>query len=507
MSGRSLDSINLSAKQAYIASLGRCLASLNQSAHASRQKDNFQRSIRAMSIWGAYPWRRLDNLPRRISALSLLVRFLTIPLSTINGVLYFSFKYLEYLPYRQFRKLDYSKRKVGVFSPTLHLKEFSDRSYTGFWGELKFLDSSLRADTAWFLIPYRPIGASNRRIAREISHINQGEEFLLIPLAAFLSFGVLIEAIFQVLSFHAFIAKLFLLELINHSNDKLSYVLGFIDLGISLSRTELNRHFITSAMSGENQLKNCIHLMEGQSWEIALNDLSSHSNFGCWGVIHTPLRGEDSQILNYLLAINGKSLAEQMQGICCPGELSLNYLRELGLTKKLLRLVEAQRFNHYREVQKFTYSNNSKKILYVADANLETTKLFVGFSRSVIAKERNLDLQFFIQPHPSQVHLEFEMLQKLDVAENREFGLIIFGPQTSSFIQSEFGVSNIRIFSPFTEVSYSPLGVECMIPRIEAIDSVGDQIKNQFKLGVSADSIAIKDSSFTKWRLLIDELL
>jgi len=396
---------------------------------------------------------------------------------------------------------------VGVFSPTLHLKEFSDRSYTGFWGELKFLDNSFSADTAWFLIPYKPIAASNRQMAREISHINQGEEFLLIPLAAFLSFGVLIKAIFQVISFHAFIAKLFLLELINHSNDNISCILGSIDLGISLSRTELNRHLITRATTGVNQLKNCIHLMEGQSWEIALNDLSRECNFGCWGLIHTPLRGEDSQILNYLLAINGKSLAEQMQGICCPGELSLNYLQELGLTKKQLRLVEAQRFNHYGEVQKFTYSNNSKKILYVADANLETTKLFVGFSTSDIATGRNLGLKYFIQPHPSQVHLDFEMLQKLEVADNREFGLIIFGPETSSFLQSEFGESNIRIFSPLAEVSYSPLGVECMIPRIEVTESVEEQIKNQFKLGVSADSIAIKDSNFTKWRLLIDELL
>ncbi len=502
-----MDNSNLSAKQAYIASLGRCLASITQSAHTSSQKDNFQRTIRAMSVWGAYPWRKLDDLPRPISALSLLVRFLTIPLSTINGVFYFSFKYLEYIPYRQFRRLDYSKRKVGVFSPTLHLKEFSDRSYTGFWGEFKFLDSSFSADTAWFLIPYKPIGASNRRIAREISRINHGEEFLLIPLAAFLSLRVLINAIFQVISFHAFIAKLFLLELTNHSNDDFTYVLSSIDLGISLSRTELNRQLITSVMTGENQLKNCIHLMEGQSWEISLNNLSTQSNFGCWGVIHTPLRGEDSQILNYLLSIDGKNLAEQMQGICCPGELSLNYLQELGLANKQLRLVEAQRFNHYRETQKLTYSNNSRKILYVADANLETTKLFVGFSTSDIAAGRNLDLQFFIQPHPSQVHLEFDMLQKLDAADNREFGLIIFGPETSSFLQSEFGESNIRIFSPLTAVGYSPLGVECMIPRIEAIESVEDQIKSPFKLGVSADSIAIKDTSFKKWRLLIDELL
>jgi hypothetical protein len=247
--------------------------------------------------------------------------------------------------------------------------------------------------------------------------------------------------------------------------------------------------------------------MEGQSWEIILNDLSIKSNFGCWGVIHTPLRGEDSQILNYLLAINGKNFAEQMRGICCPGELSLDYLQELGLTKKQLRLIEAQRFSHYGDSQKFTYSKSSKKILYVADANLETTKLFAGFATGQIAMEGDSDLQFFIQPHPSQVHLDFGMLQKLDDVDSREFGIIIFGPETSSFLQSEFGESNIRIFSPLSASSYSPLGVEWKIPRIDAIESVGDQIESLFRLSVNANSIAIKDTSFKKWRMLIDELL
>ncbi len=502
-----MDSRTLLAKQAYIASLGRCLTDINQSVHASSHRDNFHKTIRAMSVWGTYPWRRLDDLPRQVSALSLLVRFLSIPLSSIKGILYFAYKYLEYFPYRGFRRLDYSKRKVGVFSPTLHLSEFSNRSYTGFWGEIKYLGSALRVDTAWFLVPYKPIGISNRQIAREISRINQEEEFLLIPLSAFLSLRVITKAIFQVVSFHAFIAKLLLREIVTRPKNDFSWVLNSIDLGISLSRTELNRHLITTALARENQLKNCLHLMEGQSWEIVLNDLSIKSNFGCWGVIHTPLRGEDSQILNYLLAINGKNFAEQMRGICCPGELSLDYLQELGLTKKQLRLIEAQRFSHYGDSQKFTYSKSSKKILYVADANLETTKLFAGFATGQIAMEGDSDLQFFIQPHPSQVHLDFGMLQKLDAVDSREFGIIIFGPETSSFLQSEFGESNIRIFSPLSASSYSPLGVDWKIPRIDAIESVGDQIESLFKLSVNANSIAIKDTSFKKWRMLIDELL
>lgn len=461
-----------------------------------------------MSVWGTYPWRRLDDLPKQINPLILLLKFLSIPFSAIKGLFYFSFKYLEYFPYRKFKRLDFSQRKVGVFSPTLHLTEFSDRSYTGFWGEIKFLDNKFGAGAAWFLIPYKPKGTSNRQIAREIARINQNGVFLLIPLATFLSFGVMIKAIIQVITFHVFIAKLCLLELANHSSDNSAHVLGLLNLGISLSRTELNRHLITTAIAKENQLKNCLHLMEGQSWEIALNDLSTRASFGCWGVIHTPLRGGDSQILNYLLAIYGKSLAEQMNGICCPGELSLNYLQELGLKKELLRLVEGQRFTHIRETYRFTYSEKSKKILYVADSNLETTKLFVGLSTNYVAAERDLDLQFFIQPHPSQVHLEFDILQKLDVGDDREFGIIIFGPETSSFLQPEFGESNIRIFSPhITASSYSPLGVECMIPRIEAIESAKDEIGNLFKLGNSAESIAIKDISFKKWRLLIDELL
>lgn len=497
----------LSVKQAYIANLGSALTIIFQLAQNSRHKDNFKKTIRAMSIWGSYPWRRLDLVQQQVSTFKLSLRLFSVPFNAIHGVFYFIFKFMQYCSYRKLRQLDYSTKEVGMFSPSFHLSEFSDHSHVGFWGEIKFLHTIFSVKTAWFLIPYKQPKFSHRQMSKMVSRINQETEFDLIPLAAYFGFGVLVKAIFEFIVFHAFVMKILMREIIFRTNHVSAWVLHSINLGKSLSKTELNRHLIASIFARENELKNCFHLMEGQSWEIALNHLSINSNFRCWGVIHTPLRWEDSQILNYFLKIEGKSLAEDMKGICCPGKLSSHYLQELGLSSSSLRLVEAQRFIHSRELGKFNYCRNSRRILYVSDANLETTKAFSDLARHEIGQKSNPDIEFFIQPHPSQVNIGFFGLHKVNYSEEREFGIVVFGPETSSFLQPEFSESNIRIFTPISTPNQVPLGAEAMIPRLEMLSNIEQHIKNPFILNPADDSIILKDAYFKKWRKIINEIL
>ena len=498
---------NLLEKRAYIARFGQSLSEIYSATHASRHKVNFQRTIRAMSAWGTYPWKSLNYHPKQTGGLRLLVLLFSVPFRTTQGIIYFALKYLEYSSYRRFRNLDFASKKLGVFSPSLHLSEFTNRSYTGFWGEIKFLDKSVGVNTAWFLIPYKQTGTSNRQIVKEVSRVNQETDFLLIPLAAFFSLKVLSRAILEFITFHAFIAKLLLLEISTQPENKFWSVFDVQCLGIGLSRTELNRHLISSSLAQENQLKNCLHLMEGQSWEIVLNDVSLGSELKCWGVIHTPLRNHDSQILNYLLALDGENLANKMQGICCPGQLTIDSLEELGIQRSQFRLVEAQRFNHYRNTGNFTYSRDLRKVLYVSDANIETTETFAELVTRKTGESGHSEVQFHMQAHPSQAHLKYIQLPNWNVSELTEFGLIVFGPETSSFLQPEFSESNIRIFNPSSEASSSPLGADLMIPQIETLENIEDCIKNQFRLDKNDDSIIVKDLNFKKWRMLIDELL
>ena len=111
-------------------------------------------------------------------------------------------------------------------------------------------------------------------------------------------------------------------------------------------------------------------------------------------------------------------------------------------------------------------------------------------------------LDFFLQPHPSQSHLEFARLPLVDYLNPSEFGVVIFGPETSTYLQPEFSESNIRVFSP----SVSSDKVNSIIPQVQDSADVEISIESLFKLDKGDDSIILRDDSFEKWRKVIDEL-
>jgi hypothetical protein len=196
-----------------------------------------------------------------------------------------------------------------------------------------------------------------------------------------------------------------------------------------------------------------------------------------------------------------------MQGICCPGQLTIESLEALGISSGQFRLIEAQRFNHYKTTLKFKYSRYSRRVLYVSDANIETTELFAKLIAEKAGNHVLPQVQFLLKAHPSQTHLEFTQLTRWDVSESVEFGLVIFGPETSSYLQPEFSGSNIRTFKSNAMTSNPLLGAEIMIPLIETLENLEDFIENPFTLDTSDESIIVKDLNFKKWRNLIDELL
>ena len=497
-----METRNLSAMKAYIATVSQTLTIVLRAANHPRQKENLPRTVRAMAFWGTYPWRSFDDSPKSFRPLRYLTLSFSLPLRILQGVLYLMVKYFRYFPYRSFKKIDYSMMLLGVFSPSLHLREFTNRSYVGFWGETKFLNVNMAFKTAWFLVPFKAHGNSNRQLVQQIRQINQESQFKLIPLASFLSLRILGRSMRDVVSFHIFVAKLLFNEFTGKSAGKVCWIFDANNLGAGIARTELNRHLLAVAVDRGNQLKNILHLMEGQSWEIALNDLALKSGFPSWGVIHTPLRTQDSQILNYLLRSEGGNLVEPNKKVCCPGRSSLKILSDLGVPRNQLQLVESQRFIHPQNSRYFTYSKSSRKVLYVADTNTGTTKQFAKLIGSLEGQLEKPDLDFFLQPHPSQSHLEFARLPLVNHLEVSDFGVVIFGPETSSYLQPEFSESNIRVFSS----SESSPRANSIIPQIQDSRDIEISIQSLFKLDKGDDSIILRDDSFEKWRKVIDEL-
>jgi hypothetical protein len=500
--GDRLETRNLLAMKAYIAAVSHTLKIVLQAVDQSRQKESLPRTIRAMAFWGTYPWRSYGYSPKPLSAFGYLTLSLSLPLRALQGMMYLAIKYIQYLSYRSFKKIDYSMMSLGVFSPSLHLREFTNRSYIGFWGETKFLHVNMAVKTVWFLVPFKPHGNSNRQLVQQIRQINQESQFKLIPLASFLSLKILGIAIRDVVSFHVFVAKLLSHEFRGQSDIRVCWIFDANNLGAGIARTELNRNLLTIAVARGNQLKNILHLMEGQSWEIALNDLAARSGLGSWGVIHTPLRTQDSQILNYLLRGDGERLVEMNNKVCCPGRSSLKTLCDLGVPRNQLQIVESQRFIHTQNSRNITYSRSSRKVLYVADTNAETTEQFAKLIAILESQLEKLDLDFFLQPHPSQSHLEFAQLPAVKHLDVGEFGVVIFGPETSSYLQPEFSESNIRVFSPLA----SSLSVNSIIPQVQDLIDIKISIQSLFRLDNGDDSIILRDDSFKKWRKVIDEL-
>jgi hypothetical protein len=501
--GLSLDKNDFEDRRVFIAGQRENLDLL--SAYLEKRNQNsasFLTSLRSMSFWGTYPWKRLDARPKKATFGGLLISILLSPLRIIEASLYLIAKYFQYMPYKIFREFAASRKTISIYSPSHLLNEFSNPSINGFWGNVKYLNPSLQSGVIWCLVPFKGPNSNHRKIVSEIKNIQAQGKFSIYPLASLFDLKLLMIVIKHITVFQIeYLRRLIRLILIDRN---------FIDyrlvnrsaFGRNLARTELNNQLFKFHFELQVDLKKCLFLMEGQSWEISLVEHASKKDIECHGVIHTPIRFNDTQILNYFLGTKDQMFVSLLKSVLCPGEESLQTLRALGCKQNQLKLIEAQRFVEPSEYSKHGYSKTSKKILFVADANKETTESFLQ-QRAVF--NNTLDYEFYIQPHPSFTphNLHGCLIWNGDSAS--EWGLVIFGSETSSYLQPKFYDSNAYFFLPF-EVTSGDIVPSESEGFLNHLDKISSAVLNPIFPSLVSKSKILRSDDFQLWKDRLNEI-
>ncbi len=469
--------------------------------------ENLKATIRVMPAWGRYPWRKYEDLPVEFTINNALKLLLLIPFQVLFSLTYLVTKYLQYLPYRRTKAFGANQTRLGFFSPSVHLEEFVDPDVLGFWGQVKFLDSRLKSEAIWFLIPYKPPGISHRRNARRISDLQVNSDFSIFPIASLFDLSLLAKTCIRVIKFKYYIGSLALRKLLSLPTVDSVGIIDRENLGSGVARVELNHYLIESALSKFRQLKYVLHLMEGQSWEIALRLHANRLNLKTLGVIHTPIRRQDSQILNHLIHQDGEPPFSNAQKILCPSQDSAKYLESLGVSSSSLQLVEAQRFAHRAAISQHTYSSGSRKLLYVADASPINSEHFQSQILGHLEAVGGGAFDVHLQPHPAGTPILSSTFKPWSAKECGEWGLVIFGPETSAYLQPEFANSNVRIFKPQNVLTKTPPIDAHEIPLMEDFASILESILNPFILGETIHYLINRNFDFPEWRRVIHEVL
>jgi hypothetical protein len=246
--------------------------------------------------------------------------------------------------------------------------------------------------------------------------------------------------------------------------------------------------------------------MEGQSWEIALVDEADKFGNQTIGVMHTPLRKSDSQILNYLLHQNNEVFVQKIGRILCPSEGCISSMQALGIPSSCLQLVEAQRFSSPAIRSRHAYSQDSKRLLYVADASSINSRFFQLQILKILDNDGFGELEFFIQEHPSGTPIISNLFKSWDSKKSGSWGLIIFGPETSAYLQPEFEDSSGRILAPVSiDIKY-PVTRDASIPLFEDLSQILESILEPHVIGVGGHSFVHRNPDFPRWREVISEI-
>lgn len=505
-SGVFLKSEFLRDQKAYIRDLGKYLSSLSN-PNTRQLSENLKATIRVMPEWGQYPWRKYEDLPIEFTIYDSLRLLLLLPFQFLFSLAYLVTKYLQYLPYRRTKAIGANQTRLGFFSPSLHLEEFIEQDILGFWGEVKFLDLRLKTEATWFLIPYKAPGVSHRRIARQISDLQIKSEFSILPIASLFDLPLLAKTFTRVIKFQHYVGSLALRKLFSLPTVDSVGIIKTENLGFGIARVELNHYLIESSLSKFRQLSYVFHLMEGQSWEMALRLHAKGLNLKTLGVIHVPIRSQDSQILNHLIHLDGELPLSSSEKILCLSQDNAKYLESLGILSSSLQLVEAQRFSHRFTISEHSYSSSSRKLLYVADVSSINSAYFQNQILEYWETFSGEAFDVYIQAHPAGTPILSSLFKSWTAKDCGEWGLVIFGPETSAYLQPEFTKSNVRIYLPRIDLSKTAPIDTNVIPIIEDFDSILESILNPFILGESGGSLIIRNFDFPYWRKVIHEVL
>lgn len=505
-SGDFLESEFLHDQKAYLRDMSSYLSNLSN-PNSRPLSENLRATIRVMPAWGQYPWREFEVIPVEVTIRNSLKLLFLLPVHFGFSLAYLLTKYLQYLPYRRTKSICANQAKLSFFSPCLHLEEFIKPDFLGFWGEVKYLDPRLKSEATWFLIPYKSPGMSHRRIVRQILGVQDKSGFSIFPIASLFDLTLLSKAVIRVAKFHYYVGSLALRKLFNLTADD---SIGFFDsknLGVGITRVELNHYLIESTLTKFKPVNYALYLMEGQSWEIALRHHANRLNVNTIGVVHIPIRKQDSQILNHLIRQDEKVPLSIFEKILCPSQDCAGYLEGLGVLSSSLQLVEAQRFSHRQTTSQHSYSNSSKRLLYVADASSANSEYF---QHQILEYLQNVGKEAFdvhIQSHPAGTPVLSSTFKSWSPKERGEWGLVIFGPETSAYLQPEFANSNLRIYKP-RKVHFKISTVEAhKIPPIEDFALVLESIHSPFILGDRNSSMINRNSNFPEWKKVIHDVL
>jgi hypothetical protein len=505
-SGVFLESEFLHDQKAYLRGMGSSLSNLSN-PNTKPLSENLRATIRVMPAWGHYPWREFEDIPVEVTIRNSLKLLFLLPVYVGVSLAYLLTKYLQYLPYRRTKNICANQTKLSFFSPCVHLEEFVKPDILGFWGEVKYLDPRLKSDATWFLIPYKSPGMSHRSIARQISGVQDKSGFSIFPIASLFDLKLLSKALIRVTKFHYYVCSLALRKLFTLTAGDSIGVIDSKNLGVGIARVELNHYLIESTLSKFKPINYVLHLMEGQSWEIALRHHANRLKINTIGVVHTPIREQDSQILNHLIRQDGEVSLSNFEKILCPSQDSAAYLENLGVLSSALQLVEAQRFSHHPATSLHSYSNSSKRLLYVADASSVNSDYF---QHQILGYLENVGTEAFdvhIQSHPAGTPVLSSTFKSWSPRSRGEWGLVIFGPETSAYLQPEFANSNLRVYKPRKIHSKISTVEAHKIPPIEDFALLLESIRSPFILGDKNISLINRDSNFPEWKKVIQDVL
>jgi hypothetical protein len=487
-------------RKEYLACLNETLENLfSHFPTKTSSTQDFYASVRAMSNWGRYPWRKFEVDKKVVTFRVVAPHLFLLPFYIFESIIYLTIKYFQYRPYKQFRRTLKMNKEIAFYSPSHHLKEFTDSSVNGFWGEVKYLSEEITDEGLWCLVPYKGPNTSHAQLAAEIKKIQVSSRVAVFPLASLLNLKLLGSAITSIIRAHLILLKM-LFEL-TKSGDCLieDSLIQRNTFGRYFAQTELNRHLIDTQLNLMKKLRHSVALMEGQSWEISLLINAKKRDIGCHSVIHTPLRENDSQVLNYFLNFRNVPLHFYLSSVLCPGESSIHKLVSLGMDQNKILLVEAQRFTQKNTLNKHKFDPRSNRILYVADANDDNTQFFF---HELSNFQDNSNFEFFIQPHPTTKIDEARQSMVWSSSHFQSWCLVIFGPETSAFLQFEFSESNSYFLNKEESIKMqSPLRCISSLSQISSARNLPNALASNFK------NVVNQDNEFPLWGAMVNELL
>lgn len=490
----------------FIRKLSELLQFLEECINLSNSRgSDLRKLIRSMNFWGEYPWKSSDfSIEKKCYALKLFF-LLALPARILEAIFYLVSRYFLYFFYRNTNSVNISRNPVAFFSPSTNLEEFLTRSKTGFWGELKYLHPKLKLNTVWFLIPNKPRGISHLEFSKTLRKISHASHFALFPLAQYFYLKVLITTIRNVCTYHFFVSSLIARFFFNQYSDSILQIFNERNLGKGIAAIALNKSLIEVSLKKSPQLQTIIHLMEGQPWEISLLQEAKAMDISSISVIHTPIRKLDTQILNYFITQRGEQPASYTSKVMAPGMDSALQLKQLGLKEEKVCIVEAHRFIPFVSRGEQTYSNESKDVLFVADANIQNTIAFIQMVEELNSIEKT-ELNFFIQMHPASPHYELDNFQIWEPKSPKEWGIVIFGPETTAFLQDEYSNANIAVFVEQKRLSGSFEIFPMNFSKIHNGAQIKKFIMKPAVLNFSTTQILLKDNSFRVWRKELYEI-